>query len=311
MSEISVPSSGHHRAGDHEQVSGAVHQEEAQVAPSVAEARQLRDAGARVVLDRELPDLEVLLGRPDHHLRGELHAGGAQVQPGEHVAADPAHAAVGVLDPGPVEEVEHPREHWVAHVAVQPRHRPGVDVVHPVAHHEVGALLELAHEARDLLEVVGEVGVHHHDVAAARGREAGEVGAAVPALLLAHHDRTRPLRQLGAAVIGAVVGHDHLAADAAGVEPGARQRHARLDVPRLVEAGDHDRDERLLLGGLRGGARKLGRLAGAHWRGRRPSNKAAALGKNTHPIRKARSAGHRSEHPGGLPAFFRATSRDS
>ena len=35
---------------------------------------------ARVVLDRDLVDLEPLLGRADHHLGGELHAGRAQVE---------------------------------------------------------------------------------------------------------------------------------------------------------------------------------------------------------------------------------------
>ena len=46
--------------------------------------------------------------------------------------------------------------------------------------------LELAQEARDLIEVVGQVGVGHHDVAAASRREARQIGAPVAALRLEH-----------------------------------------------------------------------------------------------------------------------------
>ena len=76
-----------HGARDDEQVGRAVHEQEAQVAPAVAEARELGLAAARVVLDRELADVELLLGGPDDHLRRELHAGGAQVQARQDVAA--------------------------------------------------------------------------------------------------------------------------------------------------------------------------------------------------------------------------------
>ena len=137
------------------------------MAPAVAEARQLALAAARVVFDRELGDPQVLLGGPDHHLRGELHAGRAQVQARQHVAAQRAHAAVGVLDAGAEEQVQQAREDRVADVAVQPRHRAGLDVVHAVADHHLRAVLERRDEARDLVEVVGQVGVGHHDVAAA------------------------------------------------------------------------------------------------------------------------------------------------
>ena len=76
--------------------------------------------------------------------------GRAQVEPRQHVAAQRAHAAVRVADAGAEEDVEDAGEHRVADVAVQPRHRARVDVVHPVAHHELGAVVELLDEARDL-----------------------------------------------------------------------------------------------------------------------------------------------------------------
>ena len=79
-----------------------------------------------------------------------------------------------------------------------PRHRAGVDVLHPVADHHVGAGFELGDEPRDLVEVVGQVGVGHHDVAAAGSGEAGQVSAAVAALG-ARRTTLRPgrLRQRG------------------------------------------------------------------------------------------------------------------
>ena len=58
-----------------------------------------------------------------------------------------------------------PRQDRVADVAVQPRHRARLDVVHAVADHHLRAVLERGDEARDLVEVVGQVGVGHHDVA--------------------------------------------------------------------------------------------------------------------------------------------------
>ena len=89
-----------------------------------------------------------------------------------------------------------------------------MDVVHPVAHDELGAVVEMVDEARDLAEVVREVGVGHDDVAPARGGEARQVGAAVAAARLVHHARAGGRGQLGAAVLGRVVGDDHLARDA-------------------------------------------------------------------------------------------------
>ncbi len=89
----------------------------------------------------------------------------------EHVAAQRAHAAVGVVDAGAEEEVEHAGQDRVADVAVQPRHRARLDVVHPVADHEVGAVLAARATKRGIVvEVVGEVGVGHHDVLAAARR---------------------------------------------------------------------------------------------------------------------------------------------
>ena len=223
---------------------GRVDEQEAQVPPAVAEARELRLAAARVVGDRQLPDRELGLGRPDHHLGGELHAGRAKLERGQLVAAEGAHAAVGVAHAGAEEEVEGAREDRVADVAVQPRHRAGLDPVHAVAHDEVGAGLELGQEARDLAEVVGQVGVRHQDVAALGGAEAGHVGVAVAAAALVDDAGAGGDRDRGAVVVGVVVGDDHLAVDAVLGHGGAGPGDAALDVRGLVEARDHDGEQR-------------------------------------------------------------------
>jgi hypothetical protein len=168
------------------------------------------------------------------------------VEARQHLAAHGAHPAVRVADAGAEEQVEQPGEDRVADVPVQPGHRAGLDVVHAVADHHLGALLERGDEAGNLVEVVCQVGVRHHDVAATRGLEPGEVGAAVAAPVLDHHAGARLLGQPRGVVLGVVIGDDDLA-----VHPHAHDRlqggaDARGDVLRLVQARDHDRHERQL-----------------------------------------------------------------
>jgi len=236
--------------GHDEEVRRAVDEQEAQVAPAVAPARELRLAAARRVGDRELADVELLLRGPDDHLGGELHAGRAQVQARQDVAPEAAHAAVRVADAGAEEEVQRAAEDRVADVAVDPVHRAGLDVVHPVAHHELGAVAQRLDEARDVLERVRHVGVEHHDVLAAGGAEAREVGRAVAAARLVHDARAGGRGELGAAVVGVVVGDDDLAGHARLGKRRERLAHAGLDVLGLVEAGDDDGDLDRGCGGL-------------------------------------------------------------
>jgi hypothetical protein len=139
-------------------------------------------------------------------------------------------------------------EERVADVAVQPRHRARLDVVHPVADDHLGAVAQMLDEARDLPPVVGEVGVRHDDVAALRGREPGQVRAPVAAAGLRDDVRARLARQLGAAVVGVVVRDDDLALQPGILEHAQRLGHAPLDVPLLVEARDDDGHLEGLLG---------------------------------------------------------------
>ena len=112
------------------------------------------------------------------------------------------------------EEVQDPGQHGVADVAMQPGHRPRLDVVHAVAHHQLCTGPQLGDETRDLAEVISQIGVRHHDVVAPRGGEAGAVCRAVAAPGLKDHARAGRLCDLGAAVLRIVVDDDHLALEA-------------------------------------------------------------------------------------------------
>ncbi len=246
---------GQHHARKQEEVPGAVDQQEAKVPPAVAPGRELRLALSAVVLDRELPDVEAGLGRPDHHLGRQLHSGGPQVELGKHVAADRAHPAVGVPHVGPEKRVEEARQHGVTDVLVEPGHRPRLDPLHPVAEDQVATGVELVDELGELGCVVGQVSVEHHDVGAAGSGEPGEVGIPVAPLRLFDHGGAGRRGKLAAAVGGAVVHHDDLPRVAARVESARSRADACLDGLRLVQTRNHHGD---------GHCRRFSRRGGGH-----------------------------------------------
>ena len=76
---------------------GDVEEEEAQVAPSVAEGAELGFAGAGVIFDVALGDAEAQDGGLGDHFGGELHAGGHAAEAVVGILADGAEAALAVL----------------------------------------------------------------------------------------------------------------------------------------------------------------------------------------------------------------------
>ena len=204
--------------------------------------------------DRKLADVELRIRRTDHHLGGELHPGRTQVESWQRVSADRAQPAMCVADGRAVENVEKAGEDRIPDPA-QPGHRAGLDVLQPVAHDQLGAVVELFDEARDLVEVVSQIRVDHDDVIALRGRETRQIGAAIAAVRLLDDDRSGGPREVGAPVIRTVVGDDHLTVDAALVQDAPRGSDALLDVRGLVQARDHD-------GYTRHGRRSRGRHGG-------------------------------------------------
>ncbi len=97
-------------------------------------------------------------------------------------AAERAHAAVRVVDAGVEQQVQEAREQRVADVPVHATaSRPGWMSLMRSPITMSAPASQLREEARDLVEVVRQVGVGHQDVAPARRGEPGEVGAAVAA----------------------------------------------------------------------------------------------------------------------------------
>ena len=163
---------------------------------------------------------------------------------GSTLAAEGAHPAMRVLDAGAEKYVEHTGQRRVADVAMEPRHRPGFDVVHPVAHHQVGALVEPLHEPRDVPEVVAQVGIAHHQILAAGRREASQVGASIATLRLGHDPSAGSRGELGAAVLRRVVDNQHLTGESVVGERLDCPFDAGGDVGLFVEARDHHRHGR-------------------------------------------------------------------
>ena len=79
--------------------------------------------------------------------------------------------------------------------------------------------------------------------------ETSPVRVAVAATAFVDNDGAGGGRQPGAGVLRIVVGDDHLAGDAVGIEHIACPAHTFLDVLLLVEARDDDRDDEAVVSG--------------------------------------------------------------
>ena len=147
------------------------------------------------------------------------------------------------LHAGAEEEVEDAAEHGVADVAVQPRHRARLDVA-SCGRPSRGRRRRRAPRRSAGCRRSRRSGRRRPSRCSRPrrrrsrpGRRCRSRGAA-----RARPARRRRLRELGAAVLRAVVGDDHLAVPALALERGRARAHAALDRGCLVEAGDHDRD---------------------------------------------------------------------
>ncbi len=282
--------SGHHGSREYEQVVRRVDEQKPEMPPAIAETGELRLASSGVILDRELANHELLLGRADHHLGGELHPGRPEIQHRKHVPAQRPHSAMGVVNTGAKQEIEKARQQRVADIAVMPGHRAPVDVLHPVTDHHVGAGLELGQEPRYFRKVVGQVRVGHHDGAAAGGPQAGQIRRAIPAARLVDDACTRGCGKASAAILRAVVDDDDLADDLALVQGTHGSQDALGDRLGLIEARDQD-------GKAQRGARVESRCAArsrlldcAHQQRRREAGVMAVITRARRKGRAARAA---------------------
>ena len=116
--------------------------------------------------DRHLADAQARLRRVDDDLAGELHPLGGESQAVVGLSREGPHAAVGVGDIEAEELVEQSGKDRVPDIPVQPGHGAREDLaVETAAEHIVGlATPELRDERIQLAEVVGGVGVTHHQI---------------------------------------------------------------------------------------------------------------------------------------------------
>ena len=127
-----------------------------------------------------------------------------------------------------------------ADVAVAPGHGAGLDVVVAVADDHVGAGGERRHQVIEVAEIVGVVAVAHDEPFAAGLTEAATQGRAVAAHGLVHDDGAGVGRELGRAVVGAVVDNDDFAGVAGAFKPAEGLADADLHRLLLVETGHDD-----------------------------------------------------------------------
>ena len=114
---------GHDRAREDEQVVRRVDEQEPQMAPAVAEARELGLAAARVVLDRELARGPASPWRPGSPSRRRTPSRSCAGRAGAARRGAARASRSGRRRPGPEQEVQEARQQRVADVAVMPGHR--------------------------------------------------------------------------------------------------------------------------------------------------------------------------------------------
>src|SRR4029450_13635370 len=106
-------------------------------------------------------------------LARELHAGRAQAQRKDTVAADAPKPAVEVTDRNREEKAPEEAQHGIAEPAVQEGHRAVLDAAREaVSHDEIGATAKRGNERLEVREVVAAVGVAGDDERAACGANA-------------------------------------------------------------------------------------------------------------------------------------------
>ena len=243
VSEMRVP---RHHPRVAEEPPRAHEQHQAEVPPAVGPGPQVRGTVAPVGAERhgDLLDAQAVR-RCDHdHLRGPLHAAGAEAEASDRDGAEPAEPAVHVPDAEPEQAASEPRERRVPDAPVEPWHRTGLDAAaEPVPDDDIGPCGQTIEHRIESTEVVRAVRIGH-DREGAAGVPDADVERVPVARIAGLHDPCAGRRsQLRGAVHRTVVDDEDLAIDVPPPEETARSRDARGDGRRLVTAGEQDGEE--------------------------------------------------------------------
>src|SRR3989442_5199143 len=188
-----------------------------------------------------LDDTKSLDCRANHHVRGELHGGGAQVEAEDRVTPEATHSGVKIADRTPEKVPAESGKDRVSQVSVEGRHRAWLDLAQEaVPHHQVVPGSELVEEPPCLAKVVALVRVRHHHIDAARGGNSREKRGPIPALSHRNHARAAGRGDLRRSVGAPVVRDYHLGINSEFRYGRDRLVDAGADRRRLVEAGHED-----------------------------------------------------------------------
>ena len=124
-------------------------QQKAEVAPAIAPGTQMRRTAAAILVQRggDLGHAEAVHRGLDHHLGGELHAGGLQAAATDGLGIEAPQPAMEVTDADAEEQAPDPAQDRVAQIAMERRHGPGSDpALETVAHDQIHALAQFVHK---------------------------------------------------------------------------------------------------------------------------------------------------------------------
>lgn len=162
---------------------------------------------------------------------------GAGRNPLERLAGEPPHPAVEVADRRLMKPARDPGKHRIAKVSVERRHGARLDPAgKPVAHDQIGPVLERVDKVIELAPVIGIIGIGHDEVLAARRRGGGADRGAIALDRLVDDTRAQRLGDGDRAIRRAVVAHDNFAMNAAAGESVERLCDAQAQRPFFVQA---------------------------------------------------------------------------
>lgn len=222
--------------------------DQAKVPPSVPKGSQMRGASTpvRTKRHRHLANVEVRAMRVDHHFRREFHSRRPRADLVECLGREAADPAMEIADGGVMETAGEARKDRVTDVAVQRRHRAGLDAAsEAVAHDQVRTFAKFADHSDGIDEVIAAVRIGHDDILASCRLAPANQRRAV-ATLADWNDAGTECPGKGLAAVGrTVVGNDDLPGEAICIPDLAqrfiRVRYAMREAFNLVQAGHDDR----------------------------------------------------------------------
>ena len=231
-------------AGVEKQPARAIHEQEAQVPPSIAPTAKMRRPTTAIGRERSgnfgnCHAEEIGL---DHHFAGELHPCRTNVHAAKTVAPECADAAMEVSARRGEEKPANSGKYRITEIAMQRRHGPlGNATPEAVSHYEIETSAKFVKKFGDLSEVVAIVRVGHEDIGSQSSGNTHSDGAAVTFFGRADDASSRCFGYFRGSIRRAVVRNDYLAGNSGSAQDLVRLANTDTNCFRLIEAGHHHR----------------------------------------------------------------------